>query len=119
MTLFRLISPALRGGLLMAAGTGLIVVPLFMQLSAAAIVTGMVVGALVVALALAGTNGSGRGTLPLGAQAAYDRGLALGLIVAAIMFGVADQMDALVVFAVAGVGALIVTSITRYSAKPA
>jgi hypothetical protein len=119
MTVFRHISPALRGGLLMAAGTGLIVAPLFLQLSAAAIITGMAVGVLVVALGLASSDGSGRGTLPLAAQAAYDRGLAIGLIIVALVFGLAGQMDALAIFAGAGAGALLVTSITRYSAKPA
>jgi hypothetical protein len=118
MTVFRLISPALRGGLLVAAGTGLIVAPLFLQLSAAAIVTGTLVGALIVALGLAGSAGSGRGTLPVTAQAVYDRGLALGLIAAAAAFGLAGQLDALIVFAAAGLGAAIVTSITRYSARP-
>ena len=116
--MFRLISPALRGGLLVAAGTALIAAPLFLQLSGAAIITGMVVGVLLVALGLAGSDGSGRGTLPLAAQAAYDRGLALGLLAAALVFGLAGQTDALAVFAVAGAGALLVTSITRYSAKP-
>ena len=93
--------------------------PLYLQLSAAAIVAGMAIGALVVALALASTDGSGRGTLPLTAQAVYDRGLAVGLIVAAALFGFADELDALLVFAAAGIAALIVTSITRYSARPA
>ena len=119
MTVFRLISPALRGGLLVAAGTGLMVAPLFLQLSAAAMITGMAVGVLLVALGLAGSDASGRGTLPLAAQAAYDRGLALGLIAVALVFGLAGQMEALAVFATAGAGALLVTSITRYSAKPA
>ena len=119
MTMFRLISPALRGGLLVAAGTGLIAAPLFLQLSAAAIVTGMLVGVLLVALGLAGSDGSGRGTLPLAAQAAYDRGIALGLIAAALIFGLSGQIEALAVFAAAGAAALLVTSITRYSAKPA
>jgi hypothetical protein len=119
MTVFRLISPAFRSGLLTAGGTGLIVAPLFLGLAPAAIVTGMVVGAVAVALALAGTDAYSRGTLPLSAQAVYDRGLALGLMVTALIFGLTGELAALLVFAVAGLGALIVTSITRYSATPA
>jgi hypothetical protein len=119
MSVFRLISPAFRSGLLTAGGTGLIVAPLFLGLAPAAIVTGMVVGAVAVALALAGTDADSRGTLPLSAQAVYDRGLALGLMVTALIFGLTGEMAALLVFAVAGLGALIVTSITRYSASPA
>jgi hypothetical protein len=119
MTIARLISPALRSGLLMAAGTALIGVPFALGLGAAAIVTGVVLGVLIVALALAGTAPSGRGTLPISAQAAYDRGLALGLLVVAVVFAVSSDTGAALLFAVAGIGALIVTSITRYSASTA
>ena len=44
MTIARLISPSLRSGLLMAAGTGLIGVPFAIGLAAAAIVTGLTIG---------------------------------------------------------------------------
>jgi hypothetical protein len=118
MTVSRLISPAFRSGLLTAGGTGLIVAPLFLGLAPAAIVTGMVVGAVAVALALAGTDADSRGTLPLSAQAVYDRGLALGLMVTALIFGLAGELEAALMFVVAGLGALVVTTITRYSARP-
>lgn len=119
MTILRLISPALRSAALMAAGTGLIVFPLLLALDASAIVTALGLGVVMVALALAGTDSSGRGTLPVSAQAVYDRGLGLGLIVVAAIFGLADQTAAMAVFGVAGAASLIVTTITRYSATPA
>ena len=119
MTIARLISPALRSGLLMAAGTALIGVPFALTLGAAAIVTGLVVGVVIVALALAGTAPSGRGTLPVSAQAAYDRGIALGLLLVGLVFGVAGEAGAAALFATAGLAALIVTSITRYSTSTA
>ena len=119
MTLIRLISPALRSGLLLATGVSLIVAPLILQLAVPAILTGIAVGAVVVPLALAGTADEGRGTLPVSAQAVYDRGLAFGLLLAALIFGIAGETDALALFAIAGLSALIVTSITRYSARPA
>jgi hypothetical protein len=97
----------------------LIVAPLVLQLAVPAIVTGIAVGAVVVPLALAGTAEGGRGTLPVSAQAVYDRGLALGLLLAALIFGIVGEADAMVLFAIAGVSALVVTSITRYSARPA
>jgi hypothetical protein len=115
----RLIPPALRSGLLTVAGAGLIVAPLFLGLAPAAIVTSMVVGAVVVALALAGTDTGGRGTLPLSAQLVFDRGLAVGLMAAALIFGLAGDTEALLLFGLAGIAALIVTSMTRYSARPA
>jgi hypothetical protein len=103
----------------MAAGIGLLVAPLPLELSTAALVTGIVLGALVIELGLAGTDSQGRGTLPVSAQAVYDRGLALGLLLVALIFGLAGQPEASPVFALAGIVALVVTSITRYSARPA
>lgn len=102
----------------MLSGSGLIAAPYLFGLGTAAIVTGMALGALAIALGLAGTDSQGRGTLPVSAQAVYDRGLALGLFVVAALFGVADEPGALVVFAGAGAGALVVTTITRYSGTP-
>ena len=119
MTIARLISPALRSGLLMAAGTALIGVPFAVGLGAAAIVTGLAIGVLIVALALAGTAPSGRGTLPVSAQAVYDRGIGIGLLLVGVIFGVAGETAAAALFATAGLAALIVTSITRYSASAA
>ena len=55
----------------------------------------------------------------MSAQAIYDRGLALGLLLVAVVFGIADEPGASLLFAVTGIGALLVTSITRYSAHPA
>jgi hypothetical protein len=119
MTVSRAISPAFRSGLLTASGTGLIVAPLFLGLAPAAIATGTVVGAVAVALALAGTDADSRGTLPLSAQAVYDRGLALGLMVTALIFGLAGELGAAVVFAAAGLGTQAVMAMTRYSGRPA
>jgi hypothetical protein len=119
MTIARLISPALRSGLLMAAGTALIAVPFALGLGAAPIVTGVAVGVIIVALALAGTAPTGRGTIPVSAQAVYDRGIGVGLLVVAVIFALASDTGAAILFATAGVGALVVTSITRYSASTA
>jgi hypothetical protein len=119
MTIARIISPALRSGLLMAAGTALIGVPFAFALDAAAIVTGMIVGVMVVALALAGTASDGRGTIPVSAQAVFDRGIGLGLLIVGVVFGIAGDLGAALLFAGAGSAALIVTSITRYSASTA
>jgi hypothetical protein len=119
MTVLRLISPAFRAGLLMVAGSGLIAAPLMLQLGTAAIVTGTIIGVLAIALGLAGTEAEGRGTLPVSAQAIFDRGLAVGLLLVAVIFGLADETGAALLFAAAGAGALVVTTITRYSARPA
>jgi hypothetical protein len=117
MTVARLINPAFRAGLLMVAGTGMIIGPLLVGAGPAAIVTGVVLGILATALALTGTALDDRGTLPLSAQAVYDRGLALGLLATGLVFGISDQPEAAGVFGAAGLMALVVTTITRYSAR--
>ena len=76
-------------------------------------------GALVIELGIAGTATEGRGTLLDLGHAVYDRGLALGLFVVAAIFGLTGETDAAPVFAAAGALALVVTSVTRYSASPA
>jgi hypothetical protein len=114
-----LISHSLRPALLTAAGSALIGVPFLMGLEAAVLVTGVLIGTLAIALGLAGTEPGGRGTLPLSAQAVYDRGLALGLIASAVLFALFGELEAMALFAIAGVAALIMTSVTRYSAGTA
>jgi hypothetical protein len=99
------------------AGSALIFGPFLMGLGAAALVSGVIVGALAVALGLAGTEAGSRGSLPLSAQSVYDRGLALGLIVSAGLFALFGQFEATALFAAAGLAALIMTSVTRYSAS--
>ena len=119
MTIARLISPSLRSGLLMTAGTALIGVPFVVGLDAAAIVTGLAIGVVIVALALAGTATGERGTIPVSAQAVYDRGIAIGLLVVGALFAFAGDLGGALLFATAGLAALIIASITRYSASTA
>ena len=119
MTVVRLISPTARAGLLIAAGVGLITAPTLLGSGSAALITGLVVGALAIELGVAGTASEGRGTLPISAHAVYDRALAFGLFVAAAIFGLTGETNAAPVFAAAGALTLVVTSITRYSARPA
>jgi hypothetical protein len=102
---------------MVAAGAALIVAPLALALSTAAVATGVAVGALAMALGLAGTDSEGRGTLPVSAQAVYDRGLALGLLLIGVVFGLDGQPAALAFFGASGVGALLVASLTRYTAS--
>jgi bacteriorhodopsin len=118
MTILRLISPGLRSAFLLSAGLALISVPFMLGLEAAALTTALTVGVLMVALALAGTEPAGRGTLPVSAQAVYDRGLAIGLMAVAAIFALAGDLGATTVFATAGLATLVVTTITRYSSNP-
>jgi len=119
MTGSRHVSLAMRSSLLMTAGLGLIAAPFLLGLGTAALVAGVAIGVATVALGLAGTETSGRGTLSVAAHADYDRGLALGLVLAALLFVLSGEPAAALVFGIAGVAALIVTTVTRYSARPA
>jgi hypothetical protein len=114
-----LISPALRSGLMIVAGSALIVGPAALSLSAAAIVTGIAVGILTMALGLAGTDSQGRGTLPVSVQAVYDRLLSLGLLSAGVIFGLAGDRQALALFGALGLATLLVALSTRYTVRPA
>ena len=116
MSRSHVISHALRAGLLVMAGSALIGVPFLLGLDAAPLVTGVLVGALAIALGLAGTEPGARGSLSMSSQAVYDRGLALGLVLSAVLFALFGEWEAMALFAVAGVAALIMTSVTRYSA---
>jgi hypothetical protein len=100
----------------MSVGSVLLVLPLVAGMSSAVVVTGIAIGALQITLSIAGTDSQGRGTLPLSAQAAYDRGLAVGLLAVGVLFAVLGQVPALLLFGLAGLSVLAVTVITRYSA---
>jgi hypothetical protein len=117
MSQSRAIAHSLRAALLVVAGSALIFGPFLMGLDPSALVSGVIVGALAVALGLAGTEAGSRGSLPLSAQSVYDRGLALGLLVSAGLFALFGQFEAMGLFAGAGLAALIMTSVTRYSAS--
>ena len=112
----RLITHGSRAGLLVVAGAALIAGPFMLGLDAAPLVTGVLVGSLAIALGLAGTEPGGRGSLSMSAQAVYDRGLALGLLVSALIFALFGEFAAMGLFAAAGLAALLMSSVIRYSA---
>jgi hypothetical protein len=113
------VSHALRAGILVGAGSALIAVPFLLGLEAAPMVTGVIVGSMTIALGLAGTEPGGRGTLSMSAQAVYDRGLGVGLVLSGSIYAYAGQLEAALLFGAAGVAALVMTTLTRYSARPA
>jgi hypothetical protein len=110
------ISSALRSALMIMAGTTLFVLPVALDLGPAAIVVSITAGMIATGLGIAGTDTTGRGTIPLTAHAAYDRGLAVGLLLAGVLFGFADQQIALAVFGGAGLVQLLMGTLTRYTA---
>lgn len=119
MTGSHVLAHGLRAALLVLAGSALIAVPILVGLDAAPMVTGVLVGALAIALGVAGTEPGTRGSLPMSTQAVWDRGLGLGLLISGGIFGLFGDFAAMALFAVAGLTALIMTSVTRYSAGTA
>ena len=102
----------------MSIGAALTTVPLLTWLRPASIVTGIAVGAIVIALGIAGTDTQGRGTLPMSAQAAGDRGLALGLLLIGVLFAEIGDHASVALFGGAGLVTLLLTLTTRYSTQP-
>jgi hypothetical protein len=108
-----------RASLLMVLGTVLLVAPVALLMGPAAMVAGLFTGALSVGIGIAGTGTSGRGTIPLLAHKAYDRGLAAGLLLTAIAFGAVGDTGALALFAGAALAQLLIGVNTRYSVTSA
>ena len=116
MTLFRFVQPAVRSGLLVAIGAVLIIVPIVTGMTFSAAFFGLVIGVLTVALGLAGADELGRSAISVSTRATYDLGLALGLLLAAVVFGISGQPWALALFGLAGLVAGVVATNTRYTA---
>jgi hypothetical protein len=112
------ISSDTRSALLVGTGTALIVAPFMVGLGSAAIASGVFLGAIIVGLGLAGTAVTGRGTLPTGAHMAYDQGIAVGLLLAAVIFGIVGDYGATALFTFVGAIQLAVGTLTRYSPTP-
>ena len=64
---------------------------------------------------MSATDSDGRGTLPISAHATYDAAVALVLVGAAVVFGVAGEIPALVLLLAAGVAQLTLNGFTRYA----
>lgn len=118
VTASRLFSPDTRSALILGLGIVLIVAPVALGLSEAAMVAGVAIGACVVGLGLAGTASGGRATIPIRAQASYDQGLALGLVLSALAFAVAGDHGPAMLFGLSGLVQVLVAATTRYSARP-
>ena len=115
MTISRLISYPTHGAVELLVGLGIMAVPFALGLPVPAVITGVVIGALLFGLGVSATDTGERGTLPISAHAAYDAGIALGLALVGIVFGFVGSGLALAFFVVAGLIELGLASLTRYS----
>ena len=119
MTAIRLISLPLHGALEMLVGLFTMAAPVVLGLTPAAAVVGVVVGALIVGLALSstGADADGRRSFNITAHHAFDYGVALGLLGAAAVIGIAGDGIAAAVFAAAAAAQLALNLTTRYSTR--
>lgn len=111
----RLINMHVHSALEIALATGVMAAPFVFGLGPAALVTSVVIGAVLMGIAL-GASGSGRGSIPVRAHAAYDYGIGIGLVGSAVLFGISGDVAALGVLAVAGLLQAALTVTTRYTA---
>lgn len=112
----RLVPLSVHSALEIALGTAVMAAPFVFGLGAPALVTGFAVGAILVGIGIGSAGGSGeRGTIPVSAHAAYDGGLAIGLIGAGILLGIAGDLGALALLTGAGIAQTALTATTRYT----
>ena len=109
------VSYALHAALELVTAVVLISVPFAIGLSIDATITAGVLGMVLFGLAVSATDTDGRGTLPISAHATYDAAVALVLVGAAVVFGLAGEVPALALLLLAGVAQLTLNGFTRYS----
>ena len=115
MTAFRLISLPAHGALELLAGLFVMVAPFLFGFTVAGAVAAVVIGALIVGLSLATTD-TERGSLPIAAHFAFDRGLVLGLLGAGVVVALAGDAAAAIFLGATGAALLALSLTTRYSA---
>jgi hypothetical protein len=116
MTALRLISLPTHAVLELVVGVALMAAPFALGFSAAGLVAAVLVGAIVVGLALSATTHDG-GTVNIAAHFAFDRGIAVGLLGASLVLGLAGDVAAAGVFAAAAAAQTTLNLTTRYSAR--
>src|SRR5213078_2292799 len=101
----------------LAVGGALIALPFILGFSPAVVMVGIAIGGVLSGLALAGSEPGSRGGLALSAHAAYDYGVTIALLGAAIVFGMSDGPRPLLFFLAAGAAELALVAATSYSAR--
>ena len=105
----------MHAALELLTAVALLALPFAIGLSVDATITAGAIGIVLFGLAVSATDSDGRGTLPISAHATYDAAVALVLVGAALIFGVAGEIPALVLLLTAGIAQLILNGFTRYS----
>jgi hypothetical protein len=114
-SMFRLISFTAHAAVELAVGLVIMAAPFVLGFGPAGTAAAVVIGVLVVGLALnaATTEGS---NIPIAAHFAFDRGLAAGLLGAALLLALAGDRAAGTFFFAAAAAQLALNLSTRYTA---
>lgn len=113
MTAFRLISFSAHGAFEMLIGLVTLVAPFLFGFGVAGAVISIAIGLLAVGLALSTTDSG----VAVGAHYAFDYGLTIATLVAALLVGLAGDSAAVIYLACAGVAQLALNLSTRYSVR--
>jgi hypothetical protein len=116
MTALRLISLPTHAVLELAAGLAVMAAPFVFGFGPAGLVIAVLLGAVIAGLALSATPTEGR-TVGVSAHFAYDRGIALGLLGAALVLGLTGDRAAAAVMAAAALVQVTLSLTTRYTAR--
>lgn len=117
MTALRLIPLPIHSALEMLLGIVVGAAPFALGLSPAAMIVGVVAGALVVGLALQSLDAGTGADIPIAAHLAGDQGLALGLAAAGGVMALAGDPIAAALFAGAAITHLLLILVTHYTAR--
>ncbi|MEA2386656.1 MAG: hypothetical protein QOJ22_830 [Thermoleophilaceae bacterium] len=109
------VSYPMHAALELITAFALIAIPFALGMSLDATITAGVIGVVLFGLAVSATESEGRGTIPVSAHAAYDAAVALVLVGAAVVFGLAGQHTALLFLLAAGTAQLTLNALTRYT----
>lgn len=104
----------IHAALELALAAALILVPYAVGLAPGSIMVGLAVGGILTGVAISGSDPHGRGGLPVSAHAAYDWGMATGLVCCGIVLGLASGPSALIFFLAAGLAEFTLAAATSY-----
>lgn len=119
MSASRLISYPAHGAVEFVLGVALMALPFLLGAQPAGIVVGVGLGATVCAIALTSIGADGRtpGAVAVSAHQAYDQGIALGGVGAALVLALAGQATIAVGILAVAASLFLLSLVTRYSAR--
>jgi hypothetical protein len=118
VTALRLIPLPIHAALQLVIGLFTMVAPFLLGFGLPAAVVAVAIGALITGVALAGTvDERGSSAVPVSALHAFDYGVAVGLVGAAAVLGLAGDLPAALTLTAVGGAQLLLNLTTRYSLR--